>query len=197
MITDVQICNIALSHLQAGSIETLDDNTANAKACLTHFDAMRDQVLADYPWQFATFIEVPELIVDEVLIGWSYLYKKPLKCMAIRKLFTDASTNDPEPIDFEECLSPQTLVPAIAVNFPDPYLKYTRQVIDPKIWSVKFGEVLALRLAATIGMRLTGKETLATELLNRYGAAISEAKRQDGQTKKVEKRRHSSYEDAR
>ena len=197
MISDVDVCNKALNYLQAGKIESLEDNTAPAIACRTVFDTMRDSVLADYPWSFATSIVLPVLIASEVLIGWEYLYAMPLDCLAIRKLFLDDSSTDPEPIEFRECLSPSTEVRAIAVNFEDPYLEYTRQIVDPALWSVKFSDVLALRLAAEIGARITGKQEYATEATNRYGLAISEAKRLDGGSKRVDKVRTSSYEESR
>lgn len=197
MITDVDVCNVALSHLQAGTINTLEDDSANAKTCRNVFDATRDAVMVDYPWAFATFIEIPTLISGEVFIGWSYLYAVPIKCLLIRKLFVDDSSTDPEPIEHRLCISPETLVPAIAVNYEDPYLEYTRLVVDPRQWSVKFAETMALRLAATIGLRLTGKEAIATELANRYNGVISEAKRQDAIAKHTVKTKTSSYEDAR
>jgi hypothetical protein len=161
------------------------------------YDATRDGVLADYPWAFATFIEQPTLIASEILVGWEYLYTVPVKCIAIRKLFLDSSSTDPDPIEHRLCISPDTEVAAIATNDADPYLEYTRRVTDPALWSVKFAESLALRLAAAIGERLTGKESIAKTLLDRYSLSISEAKRQDAIAKRTVKTKTSSYEDAR
>lgn len=197
MISDVEICNIALNYLQAGPISSMEENSPNAEACRTVFDSMRDSVLADHPWGFATFIETPTLIASEILTGWEYLYAKPTKCLAIRKLFLDDSSTDPDPIEYRECISPTTLVAAIAVNYEDPFLEYTRQITDPTLWSMKFAEALSLRLAAQIGERVTGKADTANLLANRYGLALSEAKRQDAKSKNVTKTRTSSYEDVR
>jgi hypothetical protein len=197
MISDVDVCNKALNYLQAGSISSLEDNTAKARACLAVFDTIRDSVLADYPWSFATHIEVPELIVDEVLVGWLYLYAIPAKCLAIRKIFVDTSVPNPDPIEYEECVSPSTLKRAVAVNYEDPYMRYTRQIVNPALWSVKFSDAMAMRLAAEIGATITGKQEAATEAANRYGTIVSEAKRLESETKHVEKTRTSSYEDAR
>ena len=197
MISEVDICNKALNYLQAGAISSLEDNTASAIACRAVFDTMRDSVLADYPWGFATFIEVPTLIASEILIGWSYLYATPIKCLSIRKVFIDDASTNPDPIEYRECLSPTTEVKAIAVNYEDPYVEYTRQITDPAIWSVKFADVLSLRLAAEIGARITGKTEAATEAANRYSLSIGEAKRLDGGSKNVSKTKTSSYENAR
>ncbi len=197
MISEVDVCNRALKYLSAGRIDSLEDNTAKAKACLTVFYSVRDSVLADYPWSFATHILQPTLINSEILVGWLYLYAIPANCLAIRKLFLDTSSTNPDPIEYEECVSPTTLVRAVAVNYEDPYLRYTRQIADPSLWSVKFADVLSMKLAAEIGPEVTGKQEAGTEAAKQYRAMVSEAERLEDSTKHIDKIRTSSYEDIR
>jgi len=197
MIVDVDICNKALKYVGADSISSLDDNTANARECKASYDPARDSVLTDFPWEFATFIVQPTLIASETLVGWSYLYALPAKCLAVRKLFIDDSSTNPDPIEHRECISPSTLRRAVAVNFEDPYLEYTHQITDPKLWSTKFADTLALRIAAEIGVRVTGRKEEAAEAANRYSNMVSEAKRLDAASANIKKTKTSSYENAR
>lgn len=202
MITVVDICNKALNYLQARPIQTIDDNTEEAIRCKAVFDIVRDTVLADHEWEFATYFEDElTLIVDETIPGWDYLYEIPLDCLAIRKLFIDDASTDPDPIEHRRCISPDTLEPAIAVNIESPILEYTMQVTDPKYWTTSFAEALSLKLASEIGAPLTGKSELATQALNLYAIRISEAKRLDAGDRNTEEtrktKRTSSYEDSR
>lgn len=52
-MTPIQICNIALSLIGAGSISTLSDTTPQAIECNKFYELDRDIVLADHDWDFA------------------------------------------------------------------------------------------------------------------------------------------------
>lgn len=197
MISPEDVCNKALNYLEVTPISSLDENSIAAIRLKSVFDTVRDEVLAGFPWRFATFFEQPDLIADETIPGWAYLYAIPLKCLSIRKVFLDDTVPDPEELDYRQCISPESLRAAIAVNETDPWIEYTRQVTDPKYWTAPFAGAFSLRLAAEVGAVLTGKPEKSTAALQQYVLMISEAKRLDANAEKVDLTKPSSYESAR
>jgi len=52
-MTKTDIANLALSLIGGSTITTIDDPTAQARACKKWFDTARDEALASHPWNFA------------------------------------------------------------------------------------------------------------------------------------------------
>ena len=53
-MSEVSICNQALSLVGAKSITSLDDDVNEAKLCKLNYAPVRDAVLAEHDWTFAT-----------------------------------------------------------------------------------------------------------------------------------------------
>lgn len=53
MATQVDICNLALRRLGAKAITAIDDGSKEADNCSAFWDYIIDEVLDDYPWNFA------------------------------------------------------------------------------------------------------------------------------------------------
>ena len=88
MTSEVEICKLALSHIRAGNINSLNDNTAQAQYCRLHYPILRDQLLENSPWQFGQSIRTLSLLTEEVH-GWAYVYQYPSDCWLIDLLVTD------------------------------------------------------------------------------------------------------------
>lgn len=185
MITVEDICNDALTNLGAGLISSIDDGSTEARQCRAVYDTVRDSVLEEAWWQFATFYSQPDLITSEVIPGWAYLYEMPDKCITARNIFDDTGLTIQPPIEFLQCISPQTNARAIATNVVDPWVEFTYRVTDPSFYSPKFAECLALKLAAKIGYKITGNDASAKAALALYATQISEVKRLNGSAKHV------------
>lgn len=197
MLSVEDICNKALNFLEVSPISSIDEGSAEAIRCKSVYDSVRDSVLQDHWWQFATYFESLTAIASETVAGWTYLWVYPVKCITIRKVFLDDGSTNPDAMEYMQCLSPQTFKNAIATNENNPEICYTYQVTDPKHYDPKFVECLALRLAAEIGPAITGNSSKATEAMNRYSLAISEAKRLNAGNKNIVKTEDPSYLTAR
>lgn len=53
-MTSVEICNLALTAMGIPPIVSLDDANNNARSCKQLFPVLRDRVLRDHTWSFAT-----------------------------------------------------------------------------------------------------------------------------------------------
>ena len=53
MSSEVDICNLALGNIKAGRIDTLDDDSAEGRACKLRYPQSRDAVLQGHWWNLA------------------------------------------------------------------------------------------------------------------------------------------------
>jgi hypothetical protein len=82
-----QICNIALSRIGITLIiSDIDEGSAEATACKTLFDPLRDALLAAFPWPFANRRFTLNLIEEEPTDEWAYSYRLPADFLSIRRI---------------------------------------------------------------------------------------------------------------
>ncbi|HET6197366.1 MAG TPA: hypothetical protein VFE12_16515, partial [Acetobacteraceae bacterium] len=83
-ITD--ICNAAISHCGTRSkISAIDEGSAEANACLTHFAIVRDATLRAFDWNFAR-ITAPLAELLNPPARWRHKYALPTDCLRLRRL---------------------------------------------------------------------------------------------------------------
>ena len=84
MASQVEICNMALSHIGASAIVSIGENSKEAEKCRLFFDNCLEAVLSDGNWQFRrqtkrlTLID-QEKVSDKLIrpTNWSYMYAYP------------------------------------------------------------------------------------------------------------------------
>lgn len=133
MTSEVEICNLALSHIRAGSINSLTEASIQAQQCKLKYPILRDQMLQDAPWQFARSLKALALLTDE-LFNWIYVYQYPSDCLFINRLH----------IDFAE-VSSDTSTSAIASRYYDRGLPRPdlNQQVEHKIYNIDGNKVIA------------------------------------------------------
>lgn len=89
MASEVDICNLALSHLRVASITTLLDSTTRAAACSAHYAVTRDAVLRDHAWGFAKKRKVL-ILIEDIYAGWDYSYLYPADCITAHEIYDKA-----------------------------------------------------------------------------------------------------------
>jgi hypothetical protein len=82
-----QICNIALSRIGVTlTITDIDEQSAEASACKTLFDPLRDALLAAFPWPFNSRRFTLNLIEADPTEEWAYSYRLPADFLAVRRI---------------------------------------------------------------------------------------------------------------
>lgn len=81
-MNSTEICNMALSYLGNGRINSVDDAAEDARKCKIHYDHDRRRMLAAYSWGFAKRIERLALFTSDVP-GWDYAYSYPAECISV------------------------------------------------------------------------------------------------------------------
>lgn len=197
MSTQVGIVNRALNYLAAKTISSMAEAVEQAVRANLIYDDVRDAVLRDHEWGFATKINTLSELADETIPGWDYLYTYPASCLKIRKVYADGESPKPEPIEYREMLSPDTLQKVIVANENPAYAEYTYKITDTTVYDPKFVEALALKLASELSKSLTGNIDNSVKFLQLYQVAISDAKRLNKEESNYNIKKESTYLEAR
>lgn len=171
-MSEVSICNIALSYIRAGGINSLTETSAQAQQCSLHYVQTRDEVLVAAPWGFAHRIDTLALLTATVF-NWAYLYAYPADCMHINKLVLNysavsAGSGAYRPRAIEDIYMPDLGaeipyqivnvggVKAIATNFPDLHIDYQLNITDTTLFDINTREAISRLLASKLAIPLVG-----------------------------------------
>lgn len=195
MTSEIDICNIALSNIRGGEINSFNEASPAAKLCKLKYPILRDQILRDVPWQFAHKVAVLALLTDD-LFNWAYAYQYPTDCLRINRLlinFEEIESGGSEVIS--KYYNAEYPVPnlnlqtkyelinvdgnmVIAANEPDLRIDYVARVTDPKKFDSQFVMALSYLMASELAIPMVGPEKgrpLRAESLRLYTSYIDEA----------------------
>ena len=177
MTTITDICNAAISHVGTRSkISSIDEGSAEANACLTHFAMVRDATLRAFDWNFAR-VTVSLAQLQNPPARWAYKYAVPVDCIRIRRLNDVPLLVLPE--TFYEMAadtdSTGAYINVILTNAAPVSAIYTAQVGDPLRWDQGFVDAIVYGLAARICFELSGKEEREKSLTQMWQLKLREA----------------------
>jgi len=174
--SEVQICNLALSHLGAAAISSRTENSAESIACNLHYDSCRDSVLRDYPWNFAAKRVALAELTDTPPAGWSYMYSLPADCLLAREIINTLSN---DPIKFVIESNPGGTARVLLTNQDQAVLLYTASVGEVTMFDPLFVEALSWKLASMVCMPLTRDRSIMQMCQTMYLNTIALAQRAD------------------
>lgn len=188
MASVVEICNLALMHVRAGSINSMDEQSIQARACRLYFNTLRDQTLEDAPWQFAHKIEPLAPLADVEVFGWHYVYQYPSDCLRINRLVRNWSGANSPTARRDDVRGLNHEVPyrifnvdgdkVVVANDDKLRADYRGRVVDPNLFSNQFVMALSHLLAANIATPLVGDDRggkLQADNLTLYEKYVSAA----------------------
>lgn len=161
MATEIDICNLALSHLgDTANVASIDppEKSAQAEHCARYYPMARDALLGMHTWNFCTTRGALNKLASAPASGWLYVYTRPNKALHVLALYPPGAQDDNDPQPFEtEALPNGTQV--IYADVADPVCRYTLQVTDPTQFPPAFVDALTWLLAAMLaGPIIKGKE---------------------------------------
>src|SRR5215471_10537352 len=160
MASQTDICNVAISHCGTRSkIASIDEGSAEANACKTHFALARDSLLRAYDWNFAR-VTAQLGALQTPPARWAYEYALPIDCLRLRRLNDTPLLLLPE--TFCEVAADKdssgAYINVILTNTSPLSAIYTARVIDPARWDAGFTDAFTYDLAMRACIELTGKE---------------------------------------
>ncbi len=144
--TETSVANEALSCLKQPALIHIDADQTNAKRIVVkHFASVRDALLREYPWNFASTRALLQAQVEKPVFGFAYMYAFPHDCMAVRDL-PDARSKDEWKVEKR----------AIVTDLQPPLkIIYTRFAYEVAIWDSIFRFAFARQLAVACGPELS------------------------------------------
>lgn len=172
--SEVQICNRALEHLGTSErITSRTDNSRNARAMNLVFDDLRDKLLRDHPWNFATKRAQLAASADAPLFTKANQFPLPSDFLCLRPTDPEDNLND---LDWQIEAS-EDGTPVIVTNDDAPLeIRYTYRVTDPNFMDVSFRELLAIEIAFATCREITGSNAAKEALREDRKTVLREAK---------------------
>ena len=208
-MNEVTICNFALVKLGVHPISSLTDTTKEAGACNRFYENVRDAVLSEHPWGFASKRDTLALLT-ETYSGYDYAYAYPSDCITALKIYNASGADsgtyfnvDADSystygrIEFKLGVNDALDQRIILTNAESAELIYTARVKNANLFDMMFIEALASKLAAELSLPLKGdsrmQQLFAQEYLYKLGQAKVKSSNEGYQKQVV----RSAFTDAR
>lgn len=149
MASEVEICNLALSHLgDSATVASIDppEGSAQAEHCARWYPTARNALLEMHDWNFAT----TRALLAEVSTTWpqwQHAYARPADCAKIRAILssTDRASDDAGQAFVSETDADGRQI--ILTDQADAMVRYTRLVTDTSKFSPLFTDALGWYLS--------------------------------------------------
>ena len=154
--SDVQIANLAISHLGSGKqILSFDEKSNEARACKQYYELIRDSTLRGFPWPFATKIEVLNLIEENPSGEWRYSYQYPVDALYARRILSGFRQDNRESrIPFK--IFNSATGKRLYTDKQDAELEYTLRIDSASQFESDFVMAFSLRLGFYIAPQIVG-----------------------------------------
>lgn len=196
MASVVEICNLALSNIRAGSINSLDEGSLQAQLCKLKYSILRDRCLREIPWQFNHKLRALAPVTTEIF-NWGYAYSYPVDCLKIQRLVGSyeellVGQSDVVSRALDSRIIPQgdlrKQIPYEVFNFddnkvigsnqPDLRIDFAAKVEDPNLFSDDFIMALSHLISSEVAIPVVGAElgrALRNDSLQLYRNYLSSA----------------------
>lgn len=196
MASVVEVCNLALSNIRAGSINSLTEGSIQAQQCKLKYPILRNRCLREIPWQFNRKIRALAPVTTDIF-NWAYAYSYPVDCLKIKRLVgsfegipagsTDVISRrlDSRVIDLKGA---RRQIPYEVFNFdnskvigsdqPELRIDFAAKVEDPNLFSDDFIMALAHLLSSELAVPIVGAElgrALRKDSLQLYQSYLNSA----------------------
>lgn len=169
MASVTEICNRALQHLGAKRISSLSEDSTNARACNTAYEAVRDAELRKHPWSFA--IDRASLAASATAPAFGRANSFQLPSDFIRLL-------PPYPEDNKNSRDWQIEGTKIYSDEDAPLkVRYIKREEDPNVMDPLFREALSAALAVSLAEALTQSNTKKQVAAGIYSEIIGDARK--------------------
>lgn len=160
-MTQLELCNVALSHLGEARIDALSDDTARARACALHYQPVLKEVLRSHRWNFAVARDEIDADPTGPAFGWGYQYSLPEDCLRVLEV------NDSEAGDW---ISDEWTIEGrkLLTNAATLRLVYIRDLDDEALTDPLFAQAFGLKLAVALTESIRGSTGKTGELLQVY-----------------------------
>lgn len=173
-VSEVSICNQALSWLGQNPISSLDDQSKSAELCKINYPMLRDAVTEERLWTHATVRAVSEV---EDMDEWGQMFRhvQPIDWLQTMRVYRHVSQRNK--ITAKGWVKEGKYILSYEKKV---YLYGVRRVVSPDEFTQLFVQALAARIAADLAIPLTENRQLQLDMWNLYERKLSDAASRDG-----------------
>ena len=171
-MTKTQIANLAITHIGGRLLTDVDaENSQEAILCRTWFDVVREEILREHIWNFATKRLALSGAVDLTttsLSGYDFQYRIPLPNDYIRIIKVEDVESTFE-VEYD----------GIYCDYENPLIRYVYDNETYTSWPKNVIVAFSYLLASYIAQGLTGPAGAAVQYRQLYDSTIAKCKRYD------------------
>lgn len=161
MVSEVQICNLALLKFGNITINSLEDNTAQAQACKELYPLMRDELMSLHEWNFALArADISPELQATPAFQYDFAYQLPADCLRVVELYGTEAKWAREGNEF------------LTNQEEEIFIRYIKKVTTTGAFSQVFVNSLAVRLAGELVAKIKEDKNMRLELLNELERVI-------------------------
>lgn len=205
VVTTVDVCNTALDligHAKRITSIAPPDGSAEATVCAEHYTDCVNELLDAHQWNFATVKRELVALDESDDPAWEYCYEVPEGLLRIISIIP-ADTPDNHytataavPVDYEVHADSDDVV-RIYTDLEDAWIRFTKYVTEPALFSPTFLEALQWKLASRIaGPLIKGTEGAAERdrCMQQHMFALGKATQNDArQQRRVDQKTIASW----
>lgn len=157
-ISDVDICNLALMNLGIEMpIQSLTDDSNNARYCNRFYAPMRDAVLRSHPWNCAVHRRIITAESDTPDSDWNYQFLLPVNPYCLRVLQVGAAEDQPVEwrVEGRRLLTFESSMPIV----------YIKRITDTNEFDPLLVDAISIKLAIRMAMPLTKDQAVKDSLI--------------------------------
>lgn len=193
--SEIDICNLALSHLKQKAIVQLDPPSTDPEViCASWYQQVRRATLRLHPWNFA--IGRVQITPDGTYtpeFGFSHAYAKPTDFIRLIGFYDDLGNNlRDEEYDLENEYILRNGTDGVAIN-----VRYVKDITDVAKMDPLFVDLFALDFAIRLAPRFSGGEARVKTLASLRQEVLASATAIDGQERPPRRIQRSRFIQAR
>jgi len=166
------ICNTALTHISAATVEDVETDTSNeAILCRRFYDKAREIALRGFEWSFATRrVTLAEVELDDSYLEYAYGYTLPsdhLRTISIK-------SNGQGDI-WDQTIENDGTQKILLTDCPEAVLRYIADIEDVTQFDSLFIQALEYQLAAKLAFPITKDQTVVNNMESKYRMTLGQA----------------------
>jgi hypothetical protein len=198
-VSKTSIANLALAHLGiTKQIARLDERSLEANVCRQFFDQVRDQVISDFDWGFATAFAKVGLVQKHPTCEWQFSYRYPSGCLKVRRVLSGRRTDTRQSrVPFK--VGADSEGELIFTDKECAEIEFTMFQDDPTKYTPDFVMAFSLALAIMIAPGITAGDpfNITAKCSQKYDAVIGRAQSNNANEEQPDQEPDSEYDRAR
>lgn len=196
-LAKLDIANLALALIGQKPIASADTAwalTTEAAKVKAVWETARLTALRDHVWKFARERVALTAVSTETYDGYDYVWDYPTDAVVIRKVFVDATAENPDPVTFAQFRGPAGKKVFLATNARDAenkcYAEITyggegAQAAEYLNYDPTFVMAFAAQIGYLVAGPLTGDDKIMAKMATLYQGYINTAKNRDAREERI------------